>query len=203
MSPATPLPLELFGADPVTVARALLGASIVRRAGGLTLRARAVEVEAYDGADDPACARALRSPATRAAMAGPPGRVYMHPSYGRLLLNVVCRPAGRAAAILVRAAEPLEGLAAMRARRPGARDDRDLLRGPANLSRALGLDASLNGRPVGGDELTFEAGEAPAPGAVVSSPRVGLRAGATLPWRFFIAHDPCVSGPRARGPGGR
>jgi DNA-3-methyladenine glycosylase len=186
---------SFFDADPGAVARALLRASIVRRDGGRVLRASVVETEAYDGELDPACARVLRSPPALAAMAGPPGRLYMHRSYGYLLLNVVCRPAGRAAAVLVRAAEPLEGLEVMRARRPEARSDRELLRGPANLSRALGLVGAMTGLAVDGEALCFEPAGGP-PFEIVSSPRVGLSEGAELPWRFFVGHSPYVSGPR-------
>ncbi len=194
-----PLPLSFFAAAPLDVARALLGAVVTRRMPGAVLRARVVEIEAYDGANDPACDRVLRSTPGLAAMAGPPGRLYMHRSYGVPLLNVVCRPAGRAAAVLVRAAEPLEGLDAMRARRPGARAERDLLRGPANLSRALGLGPELSGLAVDGEALSFEPGPPLTPGEIAASPRVGLNAGATLPWRFFVRHSPFVSGPRAFG----
>ncbi|HEU4535536.1 MAG TPA: DNA-3-methyladenine glycosylase [Polyangiaceae bacterium] len=192
-----PLPPSFFDDDPIVVARALLGAVVTRRLGGAVLRARVVETEAYDGPGDPACERVLRSAPALAAMAGPPGRYYMHRSYGVPLLNVVCRPAGHAAAVLVRAAEPLEGLGAMRARRPGARADRDVLRGPANLSRAFGLGPELTGVVVDDDALSFEAGPPPPPGDVAVSPRVGLSAGADLPWRFFLRQSPFVSGPRA------
>ncbi|HEU4403850.1 MAG TPA: DNA-3-methyladenine glycosylase [Polyangiaceae bacterium] len=192
-----PLPPSFFDDDPVAVARSLLGATLTRRQGGALLRARVVETEAYDGPADPACDRVLRSSAALAAMGGPPGRYYMHRSYGVPLLNVVCRPAGEAAAVLVRAAEPLEGLDLMRARRPGARADRDLLRGPANLSRALGLGVDLTGRAVDDEALSFEAGPPPR-GGVAASPRIGLSAGVDLPWRFFFVDDPFVSGPRLR-----
>lgn len=190
-----PLPPSFFDADPIAVARSLLGVSLVRREGGRTLRARVVETEAYDGPLDSACRRVLRSPSALAAMAGPPGRFYMHRSYSFVLLNVVCRPAGRAAAVLVRAAEPLEGLEAMRSRRPGVRNDRELLRGPANLSRALALAATLTGLAVDGEALCFEPGEGSL-AEIVSTTRVGLSEGVALPWRFFIAHSPYVSGPR-------
>jgi DNA-3-methyladenine glycosylase len=136
-------------------------------------------------------------------MFGPPGHAYVYFTYGlHWLLNVVTEPAGRAAAVLVRAAEPLAGLAAMRARRPG-RPDPELLRGPACLTAALGIDRAHDRADlVRGSEVFLVRGE-PLPAERVGvSARIGIDYAdprdRSAPWRFFDLASPSVSGPRRR-----
>ena len=138
---------EAFYDRPVlTVARDLLGATV--RHGPVSVRL--TEVEAYGGVGDPA-SHAARGPTPRSAvMFGPPGRAYVYFVYGmHWCLNVVCEPAGSAAAVLVRAGEVVGGLDVARARAPRLAD-RDLARGPGRLARVLGVDGSLTGSPVTG-----------------------------------------------------
>jgi DNA-3-methyladenine glycosylase len=173
---------------------------------------RVVEVEAYMGTGDPA-SHAARGPTPRSAiMFGPPGRLYVYFSYGaHWCANVVCGPEGVASAVLLRAAQPLEGLEAMaHARHQGQRAPvrtRDLCRGPGRLTRAFGLDGADNGatlQPRSGPVWLADDGAGPG-GAVVATPRVGLTRGAALPWRYVVAGSPWASpGPRgvpASGPG--
>lgn len=111
--------------------------------------------------------------------------------------NVVCGPVGEAAAVLLRAAEPLVGLDEMRARRPAARSDRDLLRGPARLCQALGIDGRFDGTDLvarGAPATVLDDGT-PPPAAPVASVRIGLRAGAELPWRYVVPNSRFASGP--------
>lgn len=170
------------------VAPRLLGA-VVRHG---TVAVRLVEVEAYGGSDDPG-SHASRGPTPRSAiMFGPAGRLYCYLSYGmHVCLNVVVGQEGEAAAVLLRAGEVVAGLDEARARRPGARD-RDLARGPALLSRALGIELAHNGGDlaVGPVELVLPA--APEAGHR-SGPRVGLRLAADRPWRFWSPSHPAVS----------
>jgi DNA-3-methyladenine glycosylase len=142
-----------FAADPVTVARALVGAVLEVTAPG-TGRAsgRIVEVEAYGGPDDPA-SHAAGGPTPRSAiMFGPPGLAYVYFIYGmHHCLNVVTGPAGSAGAVLIRALEPLEGRDGMAVRRgldPLRCRDRDLAGGPGRVCQALGIDLAWNGLPV-------------------------------------------------------
>jgi DNA-3-methyladenine glycosylase len=120
--------------------------------------------------------------------------------------NVVCGPEGDASAVLLRAGEVTDGLEVARERRPSARSDRDLARGPARLAAALGLDGSHLGtdlldarQPV---RLAGALGSV-APDDVAHGPRVGLTKAAETPWRFWIRDDPTVSpyrsGVRRRG----
>lgn len=183
---STVLAAQLATLSPPEAARTLLG---WRLAAGPCV-AQIVEAEAYGGADDPG-SHAWRGMTPRnRTMFGPPGRAYVYFTYGcHWMLNVVARPEGEPAALLVRAAQPLEGLAQMRARRPKARDDRGLLSGPGKLAAALELDGRHDGCLLfdPGSPLQLLPGE-PA-GPVLCGPRVGLSPGRGegTPWRFVDA----------------
>jgi len=197
-APAADLATALAGPAPAA-ARRLLGCYL-RCAGppdgGGPVVVRLTEVEAYAGQADPG-SHAYRGPTPRTAvMFGPPGHAYVYFSYGmHWCLNVVCSPAGTAAAVLVRAGEVVSGIQTARARRPGARD-RDLARGPARLTRALGVDRAYDGAPLldPAGPLALLPGDLVPAAAVRSGPRVGVAgAGAPTPWRYWIADDPTVS----------
>jgi DNA-3-methyladenine glycosylase len=157
---------------------------------------RIVEVEAYDGALDPA-SHAYRGPTPRnAVMFGRPGHLYVYFTYGmHWCANAVCREDGVAAAVLLRALAPIDGLDAMRAARPLARRDRDLCSGPAKLCQALGIGPAHNGT-----DLTrrpslvriVDDGTAPPASPTVST-RVGLSVGVDQLWRWHVAGDDNVS----------
>ncbi|NJL94729.1 MAG: DNA-3-methyladenine glycosylase, partial [Anaerolineae bacterium] len=117
-----PFPREFFAQNARTVARALLGAQLVRVLDGSALSGRIVETEAYTGINDLAShGRAGRTP-RNLPMWEDPGHAYVYLTYGvHWLLNVVCEPAGQPAAVLLRAIEPLSGQATMAERRPGLR----------------------------------------------------------------------------------
>jgi len=133
-------------------------------------------------------------------MFGPPGHAYVYFSYGmHHCLNIVAEPEGRAAAVLIRALEPLEGIESMRARRGGLIVER-LARGPGCVACALGIDLAHNGLDMTQGPLTVVAG-APRYGGrrVVAGPRVGIRLARGRRWRFHLEGHPCVSGPRRGG----
>ena len=128
-------------------ARALLGTLIVRADASGRRIARIVETEAYAGPEDRAShARAGRTVRT-GVMFGPPGRAYIYLVYGlHHCLNVVCGPDGEAAAVLIRAVEPVAGVELMRARRGAtAGADARLGAGPARACQALDIDRRLDG----------------------------------------------------------
>ena len=177
------------------VAPGLLGCLLRMRVATGAVTVRLVEVEAYDGSDDPG-SHAFRGLTPRnSVMFGPPGHAYVYFTYGmHWCMNVVCGPAGRASAVLVRAGEVVDGLSLARERRGGRVPDRDLARGPARLCRALAVDGDLNGVDLLGDgPLQLLSGLPVPPERVRSGRRVGIAAGAELPWRFWIDGEPAVS----------
>ncbi len=175
-------------AGPVTsVAPRLLGATLTH--GGVTVRL--TEVEAYDGPDDPASHAYRGITARNAVMFGPPGRLYVYFAYGmHWCCNVVCGPDGRAAAVLLRAGEVVEGHRTATDRRGGRRHV-ELARGPANLAQALGIQRHQDGLDLAG-RLDLPSSPVPADD-VESGPRVGVTLGADVPWRFWLRGDPTVS----------
>jgi DNA-3-methyladenine glycosylase len=136
-------------------------------------------------------------------MFGEPGRLYVYFSYGmHWCANVVCSPEGVASAVLMRAAQPEQGIAAMtqaRSHGQGAPRERDLCRGPARLAEAFGITGAHNGldlvaMPSGGLGAFWLAEDGKGPGGqVVVTPRVGLSRGAELQLRFVVAGSPWAS----------
>ena len=188
------LPRSFYRRDPREVAPELLNKLIVRG----PLVARLVEVEAYCGAED-AGSHAFRGQTKRnATMFGPPGHLYVYFTYGmHWCANAVCGDPGEGVAVLLRAAAPVDGIDAMRALRPAARRDRDLLSGPAKLCQAYGLTGAHDGADlVKGDlEVVLADDGMLPPQAPGVGPRVGLAAGKgdQHPWRWWVAGDPNVS----------
>jgi DNA-3-methyladenine glycosylase len=136
-------------------------------------------------------------------MFGPAGRLYAYRSYGiHTCVNVVCGTTGAAAAVLLRAAEPLEGLDRMRALRglaPGA-PAREIARGPGRLAQALGLGLEHDGVSLLRPPLSLHPpGADTGPSRVERGPRVGITKAADLPYRFCEAESPWVSAFRRGG----
>jgi DNA-3-methyladenine glycosylase len=190
-----PLPPRFFDDSAETVARRLLGAVVESEIGGVRCRAEIVETEAYTGPDDEASHSHVRfgvTPRNR-VMFGPPGRAYVFRIYGmHWCFNAVTGPEDFPAAVLVRAARPLEGLEVVRSRRPG-RSDRDLLRGPGNLARGLGIDGSFNDHPLTEAPLRLFAGTEMSDERIAVGPRIGISRAAEMPLRFWVAGSPWVS----------
>lgn len=191
------LPRSFYARDSRELAPLLLNKLLVGLTdAGVRLAARLVEVEAYCGGDDPG-SHAYRGMTPRTeVMFGPPGHLYVYFTYGmHWCANVVATKDGDAAAVLLRAAAPVDGIEVMRERRPKARRDRDLLAGPARLCQAFGLTGAHNGVDVvRGPVRILDDGVAP-PDAPGISTRIGLTAGRgdDHPWRFFVPGDPNLS----------
>ena len=143
-----------------------------------------VEVEAYDH-EDPA-SHGFRGPTERnRSMFGRPGHAYVYRSYGiHWCLNLVCQEKGVAAAVLLRALEPVKGEAAMRLRR-GVDDPRLLCSGPGRLCQALAVTGDHDGLPL--DRAPFELLAREEEPDVLTGPRVGITRAADLPWRYGLA----------------
>ncbi|GAA0741194.1 DNA-3-methyladenine glycosylase [Dactylosporangium roseum] len=173
-------------------ARALLGCHLT--ANGVTVRL--TEVEAYSGTGEDPASHAHRGRTPRnAVMFGPAGYAYVYFTYGmHYCLNVVTGVDGVASAALLRAGAVVDGLDVARSRRPAARGDEELARGPARLCSALAIDKSLYGAylldPAGPAVLTPSAEPV---GKVSAGPRVGVTGAHDVPWRFWLTGDPTVS----------
>jgi len=194
------LPRRFYLQDTVTVARALLGCVLWRRRGRELLAARLVETEAYLGANDAAshARRGLRS-LRNASMYLEGGHAYVYFTYGMYwCLNVVTQEADIAEAVLIRAAEPVEGIESMRRRRPKAKRDSDLLSGPGKLCMAMDIDRRLDGEPLDGDRLFLTARDvAIEESEIAVSPRIGVEGAvdsAHWPLRFFLRGSSFVGG---------
>src|SRR5580700_5594008 len=173
------------------VARDCLGKILVHG----SVAGRIVEVEAYLGVNDRA-AHSWRGPTNRTRVTfGPPGHAYVYFIYGMYeCLNFVAEPEGMAGCVLIRALEPLAGLATMRRRRPAAHRIEDLASGPGKLTLAMGITRKLNGADLVGGPLQvrrFRDDEAPI--EVLTTPRIGITHCADWPLRFVIANNRFVS----------
>ena len=194
--PALPLGAVFFDRDARDVARDLLGCMLVSTAAGEVAAGRIVETEAYLGADDAGSHAATRGVTARnAVMYGPPGSVYVYLAYGvHYMLNLVCEEEGIAAAVLVRALEPVGGIEAMERRRGGRPPDQ-LADGPGKVAQALGVDLSDDGSLLGRGVLTvYDATGSREP--IEVSCRIGLSRGHEHEYRWFVSGSRFVS--RAR-----
>jgi DNA-3-methyladenine glycosylase len=170
------------------VAPDLIGATLlVDGVGG-----RIVEVEAYHHTDP--AAHSYRGPTPRnAVMFGPPGYAYVYRSYGiHWCLNFVCEGAGSASAVLIRALEPLQGVATMRRRRV-VTDERLLCSGPGKLCEALAVTSKHNGLAL--DRPPFELRQRTEPVEIAVGTRIGITKGVDSPWRYGLACSRFLSKP--------
>ncbi len=180
------LEAAFFERDVHTVARELVGCSLLFAGAGGVI----VETESYER-DDPACHAHAGRTARTEVLFGPPAHAYVYLSYGiHSLLNFVAEPEGSAAAVLIRALEPVWGLDGMALRR-GTSESRALCSGPGKVGQALGIGLESNRASI--TEAPFEL-RARARSwrqvEVVASPRIGISVATELPWRF------CATGSR-------
>jgi len=187
-----PLPRKLrrrfFDRPVLEVAPELIDATLlVNGVGG-----RIVEVEAYHHTD-PAAHSFIGRTERNAAMFGPPGCAYVYRSYGiHWCLNFVCEEEGSASAVLIRALEPLSGIAAMRRRR-GLTDERALCSGPGKLCQALAVTHRHNGLPL--DEPPFELRARRDTPEIAVGVRIGISKAVEHPWRFGLKGSKFLSRP--------
>jgi len=192
-----PLPRSFYTRPTVEVARALLGKIVWH---GET-SGRIVETEAYLGIADAASHSARGITDRTRVIFGAPGHAYVYLIYGMYeCLNLVAEPEGVAGCVLIRALEPLTGLAIMRRRRDvhreaesGASRLEALANGPGKLTRALGITRRQNGADVTRGPLLVCQSSEEDPFEIGVSPRVGISKAAGLPLRFFIKGSRFVS----------
>ena len=198
---------EFFEDSPERVAPKLLGKLLVSvdEESGAVLAGRIVEVEAYLGPHndppDPA-AHAHRGPTPRnMVLFGPAGHAYVYSIYGLYYcMNISCEREGLAGCVLLRALEPVLGIAEMRLNR-GLDEDaslRIIAGGPSRLCVALDLTRpGHNGLDVTREGSVLQVREDDFPETdVVITPRIGIKHAVDLPLRFALRGHPCVSGPR-------
>jgi DNA-3-methyladenine glycosylase len=184
--------------DVSRIARDLLGKGLFTCVDGRISGGMIVEVEAYSWRERGCHAFDKRKTPRNAVMFEPGGCTYVYLCYGmHHLFNIVTNGPDNPEAVLIRAVEPLTGELIMAERRGPLRSRYQLTSGPGKLSRALGIDRSLNGKSLQDGEVWVEdLGKAVTPRKIVAGKRIGVEfAGndAKLPWRFWIKDNPWVS----------
>lgn len=183
-----PLGRKFYARDTVRVARDLLGCILQTTIRGVRTAGRIVEVEAYVGPHDPAAhGYGNRRSDRNQHLFSAPGTSYVFLIYGlHWCVNAVTEREGFPAAVLIRALEPLEGIAIMQRRR-GSKDMRGLCAGPGRLCQALGITGKMDGIPL--DQPPLEILRGPRLSGrrvIVASPRIGITKAAEWPLRFCL-----------------
>lgn len=196
--PGSVLSREELAVDPLDAAKLLLGC--VLEAGDVQVRI--TEVEAYRGGDDPASHCYRGRTARNEVMFGPAGHLYVYFVYGmHFCANVVSLTDGVPGAVLLRAGEVVGGVDVARSRRPNARSDAELAKGPARLTGVLGLRREHNGADLtdAASPVRLLAGDPLPPSSIRTGPRVGVAMAMDVPWRFWVDGSPAVSNYRRGG----
>jgi DNA-3-methyladenine glycosylase len=180
--------------DTVELARFLIGKIVVHDLPAGRLSGRIVETEAYPPGDPAGHHFRGRTPRIR-SMYLAQGHAYVFFNYGaHFMLNVVSEPVGTAAAILIRALEPLEGIEIMQRHRRTTRL-LDLTRGPGRLAAALQINRGHDGQDLcARGALWLGVSNLPC-GVIGKSVRIGIRRAADKLLRYYERSNPCVSGP--------
>ena len=201
------LPQEFYARDPRIVARELLGKILIRTSSGRAatrLSGRIVEVEVYLGEGDLAAHAAAGKTARNEVLFGPPGHAYVYFIYGvHYCLNFSCMPEGEAGSVLLRAIEPLEGMAAMAKARGISEEQthsisgrRLLTSGPGRVCQALGITrARFNGQELYAPDSPLKiVADGWRPQDIRETLRIGITKSPEMPLRYFISGNPFVSG---------
>lgn len=191
------LPREFYLRSPEIVARNLLSKLITVRRNGKRLTGRILETEAYLGLNDPASHAFPGLTARNAMLFGPPGFSYIYFIYGmHYCLNFSCMPDGQAGGVLIRALEPIEGVATMEQLRhlPAGASPKLLTGGPGRLCEALGITrATHNDIDVTRPRSILQVlDDGHHPEAIQVTPRIGIRKAADLPLRFVVGSSKLV-----------
>jgi DNA-3-methyladenine glycosylase len=188
------LPREFYHRETEIVARELLGTVLECETDEGVASGIIVETEAYLGEHDLACHAAAGRTARTEHLYGPPGISYVYFIYGMYwCFNAVTREEGAPSAVLVRALEPLDGLALMHKRRPRIRNNVDLTNGPGKLCTALGITGAYTGRSLQRKPLVIREGEPVAADRVEVTARIGITKSADWPLRYLVRGNRFVS----------
>jgi DNA-3-methyladenine glycosylase len=188
------VPASFYARETELVARDMLGMVLQCKTAEGTTSGIIVETEAYIGEHDAACHAAAGHTQRTAPLYGPPGTSYVYFIYGMYwCFNVVTRPRGLPSAVLVRALEPLDGIALMHKRRPRIKHNRDLTNGPAKLCLALGIGPEMNALSLQRAPLVIREYTQYDDHDVIVTPRIGITQAADWPLRWFVKDNPYVS----------
>ncbi|HEY7365053.1 MAG TPA: DNA-3-methyladenine glycosylase [Methylomirabilota bacterium] len=188
-----PLPRQFYLRAAPMVARDLLGCVLVSRIRTAVTAGRIVETEAYLGPEDAASHAAFR-PSSHRLFYGDGGRAYVFLNYGvHHCLNAITGGRGTPGCVLIRALEPLAGLAVMARRRGVPADSPRLASGPGNLTRALGIRLRDSGIDLTRPRLSIEPPDQPRDFRIARGPRVGITRAADRALRFWVAGNRHVS----------
>lgn len=190
-----PIGRKFYLRDTVTVSKDLLGKLIVRKTNHETLIAKITETEAYRGEDDPASHSHIKMTKRNRIMFDEGGKVYVYFIYGNYnCFNIVTEKRETGSAVLIRAAEPVEGIETMKAFRGKIKNIFELTNGPGKLSKALNIDKTLYGKDVTEEGEIFISNPLKKERFdIVSTKRIGISKGADLPFRFFIKNNPFIT----------
>ena len=196
------VPEEFYNRDTLLVARELLGKYLVRRytppgKKPLTLAVKIVETEGYHMNGDDSCHAARGKTKRNEVMFGPPGRLYVYFTYGmHYCMNIVTEAEGVAAAVLLRAGEPVTGSETMQNLRGEKITHKLLAAGPARLCQALSITTEQNGITLDRPPLYIARdpqGPAIEKDQIIETTRIGISQAVDHPWRFYIKDNVFVS----------
>ncbi len=185
---------DLLAQPAALVAPRLLGAHITRKIDGQLLRARIVEVEAYDQADAASHSFRGQTPRTE-VMFGAAGKLYVYFTYGmHYCCNIVTGLRGQGEAVLIRAVEPIDGIDIMSRNRPGQIGN-NLTNGPAKFCQAFAIDMTWNGHDLASSPIQLVLQNPLSKKDIIQTTRIGIRQAQDTPWRFYIRDNVYVSKP--------
>lgn len=190
---------DFYKAEVLTVARQLLGKTLVKKDGKTVLSGRIVEVEAYDGEVDQAAHSYGGITKRNEIMFNEGGYLYVYLSYGvHFCCNVVTGVRNKGTAILIRAVEPVKGIDNMCKNRFGKKNINEkeiinLTSGPGKVCKAFGIEKRHSGFDLTGDKIFILNSSLKEKEKIVSSKRIGITRSAYLPWRFYIKNNPYLS----------
>ncbi len=190
---------KFYNRDVLTVAKELLGKTLVKNENGATLSGKIVEVEAYDGEIDEAAHTFIGKTKRNEIMFGEGGFFYVYFTYGaHFCCNVVTGIKGRGTAVLIRGIEPLEGINIMIKNRFGRelkneREKFNLTNGPGKVCQAFSITKKHYGIDLTGNEIYILDNKKLEKEEIGISQRIGIKKSIDLPWRFFIKNNNYIS----------
>jgi DNA-3-methyladenine glycosylase len=188
------LPASFYERETEIVAREMLGTVLECETADGIASGIIVETEAYLGEHDLACHAAAGRTTRTSHLYGPPGMAYVYFIYGMYwCFNAVTREEGLPSAVLIRAVEPLDGMALIHKRRPHVKHTVDLTNGPGKLCTALGITGSTNGKSLLRKPVVIREGERVTDENVEVTPRIGITQCVDWPLRWIVRGNRFVS----------